>query len=193
MKIIVIIAVVAILAAFGISRVIYSRSQKGTPPQSTPKDTYEGLRNVALQSSRSQLGLPAPSTQTQAWGVIMDWGLPNGTATIVAFSDGNASVYLSSGGGYIGGSTYDSVRKAAQKMVALAATDQAQMHPATTFPLPAVGQVNFYVRTDSGVFSASASQEELSGHRHPLSQLGDAGQDIISQYSAMQSQGPPSR
>ena len=28
----------------------------------------------------------------------MDWGLREGTATVVAFSDGNASVYLSSGG-----------------------------------------------------------------------------------------------
>jgi hypothetical protein len=123
----------------------------------------------------------------------MDWGVSEGTVTIVAFSDGSASVYLSSGGGYIGGASHESVRKAAQKMVTIAGDDQPQMHATTAFLLPKRAEVIFYVLTDSGIFTASASQEELSSQRHPLSKLGNAGQDVISQYRIMQSQSPTTR
>jgi len=116
----------------------------------------------------------------------MDWGLTEGTATVVAFSDGNASVYLSSGGGSIGGASHESIRKAAQKMVAIAAECQPQAHATTTYPRPQHSQVIFYLLTDVGVFTANAPQEELSSHRHPLSKLGDAGQDIITQYRLIQ-------
>jgi hypothetical protein len=116
----------------------------------------------------------------------MDWGVTAGTATVVAFSDGNASVYLSSGGGFIGGSSHESIRKAAQKMVAIAAAFQPDAIATTTYPLPRHAQVVFYFLTDAGVFTANAPEEELSSHRHPLSKLGDAGQNIITQYRLIQ-------
>jgi hypothetical protein len=50
----------------------------------------------------------------------MDGGVDNGTVTVVAFSDGTASVYLSIGGGFIGGKSHEAVRKAADQMVAAA-------------------------------------------------------------------------
>jgi hypothetical protein len=98
----------------------------------------------------------------------------------------DASVYLSSGGGFIGGASHESIRKAAQKMVAIAAECQAQAHATTTYPLPERSQVIFYLLTDVGIFTANAPEEELSSHRHPLSKLGDAGQDIITQYRIIQ-------
>jgi hypothetical protein len=116
----------------------------------------------------------------------MDWGLAEGTATVVALSDGNASVYLSSGGGFIGGVSHESIRKAAQKMVAVAAEYQAQTRATTTYPLPQRSQVFFYFLTDKGIFTSSAQEEKLSSHRHPLWKLGDAGQDVITQYRLIQ-------
>jgi hypothetical protein len=180
------IAVCVILVCFGLSRILHGRSQKQAAPKAASKDAYQGLRNSALQSSRAKLGLPPTSTPAQPWGVIMDWGLIEGTATVVAFSDGNASVYLSSGGGFIGGASHEAIRKAAQKMVAVAAEVQPQTHATTTFPLPQDAQVIFYLLTDEGVFTTNAPQQELSSHRHPLSKLGDAGQDIITQYRLIQ-------
>jgi hypothetical protein len=112
----------------------------------------------------------------------MEWGLREGTVTVVAFSDGTASVYLSSGGGFIGGSSHESIRKAAQKMVAIAADFQPKALATTTYPLPRQAQVTFYFLTDAGVFTVNAPEQELSGHRHLLSKLGDAGQNIITQY-----------
>jgi len=81
------------------------------------------------------------------------------------FSDGSASVYLSSGGGFIGGSSHETIRKATQKMVAIAADCQPNATATTTYPLPRHAQVIFYFLTDAGVFTANAPQEELSSHR----------------------------
>jgi len=151
------------------------------------KDPYLGLRDQALNLKREKIGLPAYSKLTQPWAALMDWGLGSGTATVVAIADGTASVYLSSGGGSIGGGqSHESIRKAAQKMVAVAAEFQPQMRATNSHPLPQTGHVVFYVLTDAGVFTASASQEELSLHRHPFSKLGDAAQEIMTQYRLIQ-------
>ena len=175
-----------ILVSFGLSRLLHGRSQKHAESKPAPKDVYQGLRDSAFQNSRAKLGLSPASTPTQPWGVIMDWGVTEGTVTVVAFSDGNASVYLSSGGGFIGGASHESIRKAAQRMVAIAAECQPQTHATTTYPLPQRAQVIFYLLTDSGAFTANAPQEELSSHHHSLAKLGDAGQEIITQYRLIQ-------
>jgi hypothetical protein len=185
MKIIAIILCLTLMS-FGLSRLLHGRPQKQIESKAASKDAYQGLRSLAFQSSRAKLGLFPTSTPTQPWGVIMDWGLTKGTATVVAFSDGSASVYLSSGGGFIGGASHESIREAAQKMVAIAAQCQAQAHATTTYPLPERSQVIFYLLTDVGIFTANAPEEEMSSHRHPLSKLGDAGQDIITQYRLIQ-------
>jgi hypothetical protein len=140
-----------------------------------PKSIYLGLRDQALNLKREKIGLPAPSKSTQPWVAVMDWGLGSGTATVVAIADGTASIYLSSGGGSIGGGqSHESIRKAAQKMVSVAAEFQPQMRATNSYPLPQKGQIVFYVLTDAGVFTATAPEEELSSHRHPLSKLSDA-------------------
>jgi hypothetical protein len=128
---------------------------------SAAKDIYTGLRNRALQSSRTTLNLPPVSDSTQPWGVLMDWGIPQGTATVVALSDGSASVYLSSGGGFIGGEGHEAIRKAAQRMVSTAREAQAQMKATTTYPLPKEAEVVFYSLTDSGVFTAHATERRF--------------------------------
>ena len=185
MKIFAIVAAI-IIVSLGLSHILQGRSQKLGESKSSSEDVFQGLRSLAFQNTRAKLGLPQPTTPTQPWGVIMDWGVTNGTATVGAYSDGSASVYLSSGGGYIGGQSHESIRKAAQKMVAIAAECQPQTSATLAHPLPQRGQVIFYLLTDQGLFTASASQEELSGHRHPLSKLGDAAQDVITQYRIIQ-------
>jgi hypothetical protein len=154
---------------------------------SQAKNPYLGLRIQVLELKREKIGLTAPAKRTEPWAAVTDWGVTKGTATVVALADGTASIYLSSGGGSIGGGqSHDSIRKAAQKMVSVAAEFQPQMQATDTYPLPQRVQVTFYVLTDAGVFTATAPQEELSSHRHPLSRLGDAAQEIITQYRLIQ-------
>jgi hypothetical protein len=73
----------------------------------------------------------------------MDWGVTKGTATVVALSDGTASVYLSSGGGFIGGIGQEPIRKAGQNAVAVAQELKTLMTATAAYPEPERGQVTF--------------------------------------------------
>jgi hypothetical protein len=117
-----------------------------------------GLRNMALGITREKAGLPATFVPSEPWGVIMDWVVSNATATIIAFSNGHASIYLSTGGGFIGGGeSHESVRNAAKKMVAVAVECQPHTHATSEYPLPQKqDEVVFYLLTDAGTFTASA-------------------------------------
>jgi hypothetical protein len=108
----------------------------------------------------------------------------NATATVVAFSNGHASIYLSTGGGFIGGGkSHESLRIAAKKMVAVAGVCQPHTHPTSEYPLPQKqDEVLFYLLTDSGIFTADALKEDLSNYHHPLWQLHDAAQGVITEY-----------
>jgi hypothetical protein len=153
----------------------------------SPKDVYLGLRDMALGITRQKAGLPATFAATEPWGVIMDWVVSHATATITAFSDGHASIYLSTGGGFIGGESHESVRNAAKKMVAVARVCQPHTHATSEFPLPQKqDEVLFYLLTDAGIFSADALKEDLSNYHHPLWQLHDAAQGVITEYRLIQ-------
>jgi hypothetical protein len=150
-------------------------------------EVYLGLRNLMLQGSRAKFGIPAFSKPTQPYGVLMDWGIPAGSATVVALADGTTSVYLSSGGGFLGGDqSHETIRAAAKKAVEIADEVQPLMQATTSYPLPQRGQVTFYLLTDAGVFTASAPDEDLRSHRSPLYKLGDAAQAIITEYRLIQ-------
>lgn len=154
---------------------------------------FTDLRQQALHASRASLGLAAPSTATAPWGVLMETGYPEATATVVAFADGSASIYISTGGGFIGGMSHETVRRAAIGMVQSAGPAQPHTTPASTFPLPARGQTVFYLHTDAGVFTGEAAEQQLATRRHPLSALFFAGHELITQYRLLHERGELTR
>ena len=167
---------------------IYRRNRAEKPPDLLPtqrKNPYPRLRALALYSKRIPNSMPNPSSPNEPWGVVMDWVLSGAVATVVAFSDGSASVYFSSGGGLLGGQAHEPIRNAARQAVAAAGEVQSQMELTTIFPLPQPGIVVFYLLTDSGVFTGSAFESALRTHSHALSKLGDAMQEVISAYRRM--------
>jgi hypothetical protein len=188
MKIAIIIVVVAAVATIWLVAQSRSQGSPGTGPDATttaasePKDVYIGLRNSMLQGSRSKFSLAATSKPMEPWGVVMDWGVRNGTATVVAMSDGSASVYFSGGGGYIGGKGQETIRGAAQKAVEVARDVQLPSQPTITYPLPEQRGVFFYFLTDAGVFMIRTSEQELNSSSHSLRKVGDAMQGVITEY-----------
>jgi hypothetical protein len=158
--------------------------------QASSANAYMGLRSLVLEGSRANFGLAPGSSPTQPFAVVIDWGSPQGPATIVTIADGSASVYPSSGAGFIGGGqSHESIRNAALKTVELAGAMQPLMQRTTKYPLADPQQVTFYVVTDAGVFTASASEDDLAGNRSPFSQLAAAAQNIVTEYRHL----PPSR
>ena len=157
-------------------------------------EAYLGLRNLILSGSRAKFSLPTTSRPTEPWGVVMDWGIKTGTVTVVSMSDGSASIYLSSGGGSLGGVGQEAIRNAAKRAVILASTVQPEMKGTKTFPLPQTGYVEFYALTDDGVFSAQVPEADLRAGRGPFSNLGNAMQEVITAYRIHEQsyQKPPS-
>jgi len=152
-------------------------------PYQPPTDVYLGLRNLVLHGSREKFDLPYVSSPAEPWAVMMDWGVRTGIATVVAFSNGNASIYTSTGGGSIGGGqSHPMIQSAAKNAVFVAAELAPRMQAATSEPLPRRGEVMFYVCADAGVRTATAAEKEVRKGRHPLSKLGDAMQAVVTQY-----------
>jgi hypothetical protein len=167
--------------AFAVRAHAQKRSDADVPKKANP-EIYPEMRDLVLHGSRGAFGLTGSFAKDQPWGVLMETGYPEGSATLVAMADGSASIYLSSGGGTIGGIGNETIRNAAQRMVQIASEFQPQMKQTTAFPLPRKSETIFYLLTDSGVFSASAVEEQLGENRHPLSRLFHAGHEIIFEF-----------
>lgn len=151
--------------------------------QNAPANAFMGMRTLVLEGTRANFGLGPATSATQPFAVVIDWGDGQGTTTVVAAADGSASVYRSGGGGSIGGGqSHESIRNAALKTVELAAVAQPRMRATNEYPLAARGQVSFYLVTDAGVFTASASQDDLENNRSPFSALATAANHILDEY-----------
>lgn len=139
--------------------------------------TYAMLRRHALETRLARV----PRNAIQS--VLMDFHVDHGTATVVACVDGTASLYISSGGGFIGGSQHvPTIREAALHAVALATSMQVHFEPTETSALPPLGDVTFYVTTGIGIRMAVASQARLRAATDPLAALGGAMQKIVTEY-----------
>ena len=104
---------------------------------------YVALRHQALHRPRVELGLTKPYGATKPWGVLMETTYDEASVTVFALSDGNASIYLSTGGGFIGGAGHEAVRRAAIDLVRVAGTLVSLLSPTKTFPLPDRGRTIF--------------------------------------------------
>jgi len=137
------------------------------------------LRRKILTEPSAQYGVDVAAGDP--WAVVMETGFPGGSASLVCFADGNASLYFSTGGGVIGGFAYENVRTAASDLVEAAGYFLGHFSPVTEFPLPGAGRTRFYVRTGETVLHAEASENDLGEERHPLSKLFFAGHNVITQ------------
>jgi hypothetical protein len=161
------------------------RSQELRAPADKKPNSYSALRAQILNWKCPQAS--SSETPSNPCAVLMDWAVTAGVATVVAVSDGSASVYYSSGGGSIGGGyARQTIRDAALHAVSIASKFVDAMQPTDNFPLPESGGVIFYIVTDRGVLMAKASVELLSTNRHPLSELGNSMQSIITEYRKLE-------
>ncbi len=140
------------------------------------QNPYRGLRDMALHLTADKLGVHPAENETMAFGIVMDMGLPQGTATLVSFVTGDTSLYLSSGGGIIGGHGHEAVRLAAGKWLAVAREKIGLLSPTTDFSLPAAGDVRFFVLTNHGIQSATIKETDATSGSAPLATLWLAGQ-----------------
>lgn len=172
-----------------------SSSGKVPESQSIPalEQVYTQLRNQILTLNPQKAGLvPSPETPN-VWGVLMETGYSKAVVTLVSLADGTTSLYFSNGGGMIGlGDNQDKAAANASKaFVADAEKYFGGMTPTTSYPLPGVGQVKFYVLTFSGSYVAEAGESDLGNKVHPLFPLFYRGQEVITQVRLQQEKADP--
>ena len=127
----------------------------------TGSDAYLQLRELALSSTAEEFAIDLSPDQHQAYGVVIDIATEDGSATVAAFSTGDASMYTHPGGGIIGGIGHESVRDAAMGLVEAAGRRLAEMTPTEDTPLPPPGTARFFALTNRGKYAADVSFEDL--------------------------------
>jgi hypothetical protein len=146
-------------------------------PQKSPTDSMRELRLMMLTTPPSQLGIKPTGESPRVAGVLMDWPLGEHTATIVAMSDGNASLYTTSTFGVVGGVEHESVRVAAKRFAKAAERFHNEAAPTTDYSYPERERVRFYFVTFQGVRvidTDMASMRARSGRYVDLFALGQA-------------------
>jgi hypothetical protein len=118
--------------------------------------------------------------------IVMDIGMPEAVASVFSGVTGDASIYLSSGGGLLGGIEHENVRMAAVAFVQQAAKYRHEMVRVSEYPYPADGNVRFYVRTREAVYATpERSEDGLENKQDALWPLFYAGQNVITQLQAV--------
>lgn len=178
------VAALVLLVAPGLLRRTANPQKASSGSTDSGMAKYLGLRQAALLSGPTyKSGHQAGIRPDEPWAAFMDIHTPNRTATIAAFADGTASIYISNGGGFLGGSQkFSSIHDAAGNMISMARRFQPMMKKTQQYPLPEAGEVLFYVSTDNGIYMARALEAECRRRTHPLSDFYFAAQEIITQY-----------
>src|SRR5215475_3039445 len=74
------------------------RSQELRAPEAKKTNNYSALRAQILNWKCQQSSSSTPDTPGNPCAVVMDWAVASGVATVVAVTDGSASIYYSNGG-----------------------------------------------------------------------------------------------
>jgi hypothetical protein len=151
------------------------------------RELYTSLRERALHTTIDDLGIRIALTdqarEPVVYGVVMEMAIDGETATLAAFITGDASLYLSTGGGWIGGIGQEQVATAARAFIEAAQAADFNNRPAVTvFPRPAPGQVHFFLLTSGGVLQLTAPEDALQGGGHALTRLYLAGHAVITGF-----------
>lgn len=179
-------SVCAVVAVFFLVQGCSPRSEKPAIDVSVlsrpePDVVYVELRNRVFNSSANDFKVENVTEAFPLWGVVVEHGLPNGTATLVCFANGEASLYLSSGAGLAGTSANAEVRAGASNLVQLAAQQAPAASPAEAWPTPAIGEVAFWFLSTNKVLGTRVSDRDLQDENQPLSKLYRSANALLTQ------------
>jgi hypothetical protein len=154
-------------------------------------ELFASLRDKLFRGDLASMtgAVDANTTGDEIFGVAMEVGLPRGTALVFGLRDGSASLYLSSGGGSIGGQGRPQINLAAKKLVQAARGLVDKLPRVEEYPLPPTGQVRFSLFTSSGVRAAQVSERDLLGGQSELLPLFVSANEILAGFRLAEEQG----
>lgn len=146
-----------------------------------PENVYERLRRQILEVSPADVGIEPSAELPDVFAVMMETGHDRGTSTLVALADGTTSLYLSSGGGIIGGGAHAQVAAATRALLLAVQRRLAEFTDPGNDEVPATDRVAIRALTYTGRRSVEADEDDLGYGRHPLSELFLAAHAVITE------------
>ena len=144
-----------------------------------PEDGTPALRKMLLSAKPSDFGLVPTPALPRVWAAMLELRFGESIASLVAVAEGSTSLYLSTGGGVIGGGEHESVRKENQKFLGLIEKTLEMFVPVDA-PLPVLeGSVAFAVFTYEGMRGARDTEERMIRQQSPLWTAYYLGQEVI--------------
>ncbi|MBE99737.1 hypothetical protein [Flavobacterium coralii] len=142
---------------------------------------YNALRQQAFTVTTENLGIKLKDS-LEVYGLIMDWGIDDEVATVVSYASGDASLYLSSGGGIIGGGSHENIDVAAKGLV-YEANHYLEGNDTTVekFAMPGKDEVFFYFITQKGVYMKHDNMTNLENRTSEVQFLFDKGNIVLEQ------------
>lgn len=144
----------------------------------------DSFRTNPLLAVRDQLlsGDPAPefglSPAQPLWGVVSEFGLTDGSVTLVALEDGTCSIYTSSGGGVIGAGRHPEVGDAVAHLVATAQEASSSFPPANDLTFPGPGECSLFLLLAERVVGARGPESTISSDP-TTAPIYDAAQGVL--------------
>jgi hypothetical protein len=157
-------------------------------PEESAETIYRNLRREALATTVDKLALGRTYASDEPYGLLMEMEISGSVVTLVCFATGDASLYYRTGGGMVGGSAHETVRKAAVELVVQAREALPRMIQAGGHPLPGPGKVRFYALTSKGVYTTETDRESLADSESALGPLFYSGQEVVTQMRLVQEQ-----
>ena len=144
------------------------------------ENPYYGLRKMVFSLNAESLG-QENTNPNKPLCTVMEWEISNAIATLVSVIDGSTSLYLSTGGGVIGGGTHHNVEVASSAFREASEKYLSRMEKDNDFELPEKGHVCFYVVTTSGIYKYDGLEKDMISGRDEFSQLFFLGQNTITE------------
>src|SRR5947209_9503324 len=145
-----------------------------------PAETYDKLRQLALDAVTLGLG-PPPEEHPEVSGVVVDVpGSGGGWATLVVMHDGTTSMYTSTGGGTLGGGAHPSVAAASNRLLRMLNVAVSLFPVCEGSDHPPEGRVRWFVLTPAARRAADMPEDVFWGKvQHPTTPLAMAAQAVV--------------
>ena len=147
-------------------------TEKTTQTEKTAEQNpYMDMRKMALTVTAEELGFQIPEDSIKVYGIISDLDMGGGTATVVTYLTGDASIYLSSGGGFIGAGQHESVKKVTKEFVDNGHLISFKGKPYENTDLPTNGNANFYFLSNARNTKITESIAKMESGESEFSKL----------------------
>lgn len=144
-------------------------------------DPMVELRRRALHADASDYGMEPTERFPNVFGVVMDTTYPNGVVTLVAFADGTASLYTSTGFGIIGGGGHPQVVRAGRALLRAAEDQRSACLPDPSDEAPPEGAVTIRLLTYAGRMAVTEEEVVLGEGHSALSGVFHAAHGVITE------------